>query len=480
MAKYDSLYQKLMQYVAMDYYPFHMPGHKRNVRADFLPYAIDITEIDGFDNLHCAGGVLQQCMRRAAKLYHAKRTFFLVNGSTAGLLTAISAAADGRTGAVIMARNSHKAAFHAAFINRLSVEYVYPQKYIKNDVILQGSVAPQDIRHILENKSDILAVVITSPTYDGVVSDVASIAKITRQYNVPLIVDEAHGAHFGFHRQFPQSAVSCGADVVIHSLHKTLPSMTQTALLHVNGPFISERKIEQYESVFQTSSPSYVMMASMDECLRLLEQKGAHCFDAYYQLLNAFQQAFFADGVSKLTHLKILAAAEPTSALFGKDISKILIFTGDSQKSGKWLYQKLLHDYHLQMEMAAGNYVLAMTSIMDTEQGFARLRRALLEIDRELTAAPLTAQFHYSLPRAEIKYDIFQANARAGRFVRISESAGSVSKEYAYLYPPGSPLLVPGEYISQETIALLANYKERGFSIEGLQDKNADEIEVIK
>ena len=256
-----NLYDRLLQYQSSEMYPFHMPGHKRR-KDDFAnPFFIDITEIEGFDNLHHAEGILKDAQDRAAALYHSEETYFLVNGSTCGILAAVSACT-ARGGKILMARNCHKAAYHAAYLRGLDIEYLYPEK---EDIFgINGGIHEDIVEKALEEFQDIQAVMITSPTYDGVVSNVEKIAQIVHRKGIPLIVDEAHGAHFGFHEYFPKSSVEMGADLVIHSLHKTLPSLTQTALLHVNGNRVDRECLRKFLDIYQTSSPSYVFMAGMD------------------------------------------------------------------------------------------------------------------------------------------------------------------------------------------------------------------------
>ena len=223
------LIDDLEEYAQSDYYPFHMPGHKRKSLSFPNPYEIDITEIDGFDNLHHATGMIKEAEVRGAELYHSKRCFFLVNGSTCGLLAAISAATR-RGDKVLVARNCHKAVYHALYMNELQAEYLYPS-ITKNGI--QGQITAEQVQESLYENPDAVAVILTSPTYEGIVSDVAKIAEVCHEHGIPLIVDEAHGAHFGFGGGFPENAVKLGADAVIMSLHKTLPSFTQTALLHL-------------------------------------------------------------------------------------------------------------------------------------------------------------------------------------------------------------------------------------------------------
>ena len=272
------LYDKLTEYKKSDYYPYHMPGHKRNMNGRPFQeyYELDITEIDGFDNLHQAEGILREVEKRANQMYGADDTFLLVNGSTCGILSAISATAE-TGGKILIARNCHKSVYHGAYLRNLEVQYIYPKVSEQFGIALGTN--PEDVEEKLKADNDISAVIITSPTYEGVVSDIEKIAKIVHKYHVPLIVDEAHGAHLGFSKDFPQNAVANGADIVIHSLHKTLPSPTQTALLHVSGKLIDREKLKRFLGIYQSSSPSYPLMAGMELCLDILEEEGKELFD---------------------------------------------------------------------------------------------------------------------------------------------------------------------------------------------------------
>ena len=248
-------------------------------------YGLDITEIDGFDNLHQTVGILKREQEKAARLYGAEQTYFLVNGSTGGILSAIGAVTE-KGGRLLMGRNCHKSVYHGAYLQELEVSYLYPEllEYgmtgttavagTGNGTItgtIAGAVVPESVEEKLRKEPDIGAVLITSPTYEGVVSDVRKIAAIAHRYGKPLVVDEAHGAHFSLSSYFPESAVHQNADLVIQSLHKTLPALTQTGVLHVSGERTDDNRVEEMLRIFQTSSPSYVLMAGIDRCVRLLD-----------------------------------------------------------------------------------------------------------------------------------------------------------------------------------------------------------------
>ena len=278
----------LMEYCNSDAYPFHMPGHKRQTMGNWNCEAIDITEITGFDNLHHAEGILLEAQQRAAQTFGADESFFLVNGSTAGLLAAVCGTVK-KGGRLLMARNCHKAVYHAVYLMELQTEYLYPEQ---TEFGIQGSIAPEQVQRMLEQYPDTQAILLTSPTYDGVVSDIAAIAEIVHAHQIPLIVDEAHGAHFGFSERFPKKAISYGADLCIESVHKTLPAYTQTALLHYRkNPWVDLERVKRYLGIYQSSSPSYVLMAGIDRCTRILREQGTTLFAAFEQQLHDFYQS---------------------------------------------------------------------------------------------------------------------------------------------------------------------------------------------
>lgn len=479
----STIYDKLKDYSDSDYYGFHMPGHKRNLDMlkSTVPYKIDITEIEGFDDLHHAEGILKEAQIRAARIYHADETHFLINGSTVGILSAIAGVTK-KGDTILVARNCHKSVYHAIYMNELNPVYLYPE--FNHCAQLNTEVSVDDVREALDKYPSIRAVVIVSPTYDGVVSDVEAIAEAVHEKGIPLIVDEAHGAHFGFHPYFPQNANTRGADIVLHSLHKTLPALTQTALLHINGSLASRKGVREYLRMLQSSSPSYVLMSSIDSCIDMLENRRKELFDPYVKMLEKMR--------GRLRQLKRLELVETENF----DRSKIVISVRHADMSSKRLYRILLNEYHLQMEMVAGTYILAMTSIGDTEDGMERLARALKEIDAQADERMRSGNcleetptiIGASLPRPEVVYnssvmenmlDEAAISAVPGSKVRRlpwRDSVGYISTEYAYLYPPGSPLIVPGERVSQEAVDMLQWYHNLRFAIEGLKEDQYIEV----
>ncbi len=482
------LYESLKNYTDSDFYPFHMPGHKRSKESGALAdfYGMDITEIDGFDNLYQPEFVIRDAQERAAQLYHSKETYFLINGSTAGILSAVSAIA-GRAGKLIIARNCHKAVYYAAFLNRLKLHYLYPE--IIGEYDIAGSIKPEKLKELIQDilsekesygkrASELIAgVVITSPTYDGIISDVRKIAEIAHSYGVPLIVDQAHGAHFGMHPAYPENAVREGADIVIHSVHKTLPAPTQTALIHRNGELTDGDLLRKYLRIYQSSSPSYLLMAGIDEAVWFCRQEGFARLDALVQLKNQF-----LNSLENCRYIRTCPYTEP---------GKLVISVKGSLMTGQRLYDVLREQYHLQMEMASGSYVLAILTMMDCQEGFDRLCSALLEIDAQLcneeeVLKKAAGDLRYidekiCLPSLdlypEVRLDLKDAYLADYEEVALDKVKGQPVAEFINLYPPGIPLLVPGEVPDEQAVEIIRAYQENGYTVQGVYH---NEIKVVK
>lgn len=432
------LLEQLTEYSKNDYVPMHMPGAKRNTAMFHMnnPYGLDITEIDGFDNMHHAQGILSAAFQRAARLFGADETLFLVNGSSAGILSAVCGATHKRD-TVIAARNCHSAVYNALYINELNPVYIYPKPYDAADIKtgICGAIDSRQIAEALEMHPETAAVIVTSPTYEGNVSDIAAIAEVVHRYDAVFIVDEAHGAHFNFSPAFPQSAVKCGADAVIQSIHKTLPAFTQTALLHLNGTRIDRERVKMYWDMYQTTSPSYILMAGIDRCMTILEQDADVLFEQYIKRLKALRE--------KLADLKNIHLV-PVD-----DISKIVLAVED----GKCLYDLLREKYHIQVEMASAKYVIAMTSIGDTDEYYERFLNALTKLDKTFSAD--NGQLLQISCNAQVMLNIYDAVNRPHELVRLSDAVSRISAAKVCIYPPGIPVVNPGEQITEQAAAAI-------------------------
>lgn len=471
-----SLKEQLSAYAASDYYGFHMPGHKRRMGQLGDPYQIDITEIYGFDDLHHpqAEGILLKAEERAARLYGAEETHFLINGSTAGILSAISGCTH-FGGELLMARNSHRSAYHGAGLQNLRLWYLYP-RCADDSLWINGRILSTDVENFLQEHSKIEAVFITSPTYEGICTDVKAVAKVCHNHGVPLIVDQAHGAHFPFSEYFPEDALKAGADVVIQSVHKTLPALTQTALLHIQGKLIDREKLHYYLSVYQSSSPSYVLMASIDSCMEQLEAQGDALYEAYIRRLKRFRSS-----CEDLRHLKLLGKESfKKAAIYDFDNSRLVISVEDAHITGEALMQKLRIQYHLEMEMATKGYVVGISTVADQEEDLQRLSSALHTLDATFNGEQDGAKkvIGQKLLKVDMAMPLRMAIEQEKEWVEISKAEDRIAGKYLYLYPPGIPLVVSGERLTGELCNQIKYCLEAGLEIQGL-DKSG-RINVVK
>lgn len=374
---------------------------------------------------------------------------------------------------------------------------------------------PEDVEKSLRQYPDTRAVMVVSPTYDGIVSDIHKIAEIVHRAGLPLIVDEAHGAHFRYGREFPQSALELGADLVIQSIHKTLPSLTQTALLHVNlnrdkgGPYVDIGRLERFLQIYQSSSPSYVLMASIENAVWLMERlrldRGApgNAIDRYMERMGRLR-----DNLSKMRCLRLAGEwLKGSCGVWDTDMSKVVISTAGTGMTGTELDGILRELYHLEMEMCGPEYATAITSVMDSGEGLDRLEAAVMKIDRELAqklektgnpnqggwagtggadaaanspALPLASQTCAPFPRLRSLMPIASAMDKDLERVALRESGGRISGEYIYIYPPGIPIVAPGEEISGEALDLVLRFMEQGLPVQGPQDRALEWLLVVR
>lgn len=469
-----NLFDKLQKHHKDNIYPYHMPGHKRKPMTDTLKRVadMDITEIDGFDNLNHPEDMLLEIQQYAAKVYGAEESFFLVGGSTLGILSAISAVAqEGDT--ILIGRNCHKAVYHAAYLRKLRLEYLWPEYDNQWELFMQ--VNAELVERQLDLYPEAKAVLIVSPTYEGFCSDIKAIAKVVHDRGKILIVDEAHGAHLGFHPAWPQSAVALGADVVVQSLHKTLPSMTQTAIMHICGKLVDRDKLRRFLTIYQTSSPSYVFMSSMEDAISFMDKEGKSAMECFKQMWTIMLQ--------KLQGCEFIEIYPDMERL--RDKGKLLISAHKAGLDGQALHEILLSRFGLQMEMAQGKYVLAMFTVADEQDGYDRLTEALLTLEKEFKVQTKESRNKQLISwgdcRAKQIVPIFQAWDGDWEWVDLDSSQGRCAGDFVNLYPPGIPLVVPGEIFNQTMVSIIKEYCALGLPVHGvLMEEEKCAVRVLK
>lgn len=397
-----------------------MPGHKRNGKFGIIGSEIDITEIDGFDNLHNPKDCLLELEERFASIYNCKKSIISINGTTCGILAAISAICN-KSDKIIIARNCHKSVYNACFINQLRVEYIYPCTVSEFNCF--GQITQSQIDDAVKNHPDAKAIVITSPTYEGIVSSVES--------PIPLIVDCAHGAHFVCSNDFPAYPK---ADIVISSLHKTLPALTQSAVVNIyNEKYIYN--IKKYMDIYETSSPSYVLLSSIEKCADFVENNKCNC---YIELLRQFR-----NNVIALENIEILD---------NDDISRICIKS--KTLNGNQLADILRNEYNIEPEMSCNDYVILISTVADDKYAIDMLFDALKGVNNCCHNKTEFVSLSYTKP--EKAKESFEVDSNFHE-TKLDDALNNICAEYVYAYPPGIPILVPGEIIDKNIIDYINN-----------------------
>lgn len=457
------MYEELKKYTH-EIKSFHMPGHK-NGKLQTLEdvYALDVTEVPGTDDLHHPTGIIKELQDRIATIYRSDQTYLLINGSTAGILATMATRAR-QQGSVLVSRNCHKSVYNSIYLHQIKAHYIYPSYYA--DEGFYGEVSPKFIEKMLLEHPDIHTVVITSPTYEGMTSDIQAISDIVHAYGATLVVDEAHGAHFTFSDKLPKSAIEQGADYVIQSTHKTLPCLTQTAILHTQKLSDEEREIlKEYLAIYQSSSPSYLLMSSIEQGIDYMDN---HRY-AYDQWIDALQ---------------LLLKTHPIQGGYwmSDDPTRLTFVIQQNGVSGYWLSEALRNKHQIQVEMAGEKHIVAITSLADT------LEDILVLVDG--IKACLGGSDHKTMQDDIIKNQaigtqlpqqmmlMHQAKqSREWMWIALKDAQGYTSRNMIIPYPPGIPLILPGEAITQEIIDYLIGLEKHDKEIYGIIK---GEIQVLK
>lgn len=466
------LYNKLISYAESGTYPFHMPGHKmgRGI-GEYDIFKTDITEINGFDNLHNPDGIIKDAQEKYASLFGAKKTFFCVNGAT-GVLQAAIMSVCGPNDTVIMARNCHRSVYSAMILTGSKTVYVFPRYCGKSD--MPGGILPEDIEKAVKANPNAKAVIITSPTAEGIVSDVEKIAEIAHRNNMVLIVDEAHGSHFKFNENFPKTALEMGADIVVQSAHKTLPAPTQTAVVHIGSDRADCERLRETLSITETSSPSYIFMAMLDRCRDFIEKNGKKEYADFSK--------FLIEERKKLKNLKNMELLDKD--LIGKygikdiDISKIVVMS--QKQSCVDIADILRKKYKMEMEMGCHGHFMAISTISDDREKISELIKNIKEIDENNFNSKTEFISQPRLINLEQKLTLKDAFYSPKEDVDFYKAEGRVSAEFVIPYPPGIPIISPGEVITKEVLDNAYVLYKSGVEITGVKNQTLEKLSVLR
>lgn len=467
----------LKKYIEEKNIRMHMPGHKAKEGLKDLGKMIpqiDMTEVRGVDNLHKARDIIASSQENAARVFGAKHTLYSVNGTTGGLYAAINSQTSPGD-KVLIARDSHKAVYQALVLGRLDCDYIYPSYDKENDILI--GIDPKELEEKLKKDKSIKALVINYPSYYGVCSDLGAIAKILDKHQVLLIVDEAHGSHLTFHKNLPKSAIESGADLVIQSTHKTLPAFTQSSMVHVCTDKVDLENLKLHMAIFQTTSPSYILMASIDYAVDYMDKFGYKELDRILKKIDEI-----TSHLKKIKGVTVYNGRDVEEKPYDFDPSKFLFKIQGI--AGTSLEEILRDDYKIQVELSDSYYCLALVTACDDNEDLEKLKLAIediaknteyrdeaWEISKETFKDIRTIRPKVILP----PYKAFYSDKIS---IQLKESLGKISGESIIPYPPGIPILNPGEEISKEIIDYIGSLKSQNIEILGLKEDN-QEIKII-
>lgn len=453
---------------------FCIPSHHRGKGASssftevfgktVLKY--DLTETPLTDDLHEADGAIKEAESLASELFGSDRTFFLVNGTTcANEAMIISSVCEGEK--ILVARNCHKSVLMGMIISGASPVYIEPE--ISGVFSAFGSISPEKVKLAFKNHPDIKAFILTSPTYYGIGSDLQKIADICHSHGALLLVDEAHGSHFAFSDKLPKTALSCGADMVSQSTHKTLNSMTQSSMLHVKGSLVDISKVDAALKIVQSTSPSYILMASLDAARQNAALNGRTAVCRMLDITSYIRSTLSSiDGVSCPENVD-------GNEVFSFDKTRIIFSVKGI--SGFSLSEILLEKYNICCEMADNYNVVSIIGSSDSYEDADRLINAVKEIAATVNTGKIK---EFSLPPmppiAMTPRKAFFAKSTRTNF---KDSVGKVSAEMIAPYPPGIPVIYPGEVITEEIYEFISEAIKDGRHIHGYSDKSMETIKII-
>ncbi|RKD24064.1 arginine decarboxylase [Ammoniphilus oxalaticus] len=476
------LFSGLLRYIETDPIQFHIPGHKKGQGMDptFREFigdnalAIDLINIAPLDDLHHPKGMILEAEQLAADAFGADVTFFSVQGTSGAIMTMIMAVC-GPGEKLIVPRNVHKSVMSAIIFSGAIPIFVHP--VMDPELGISHGITVDSVETALERHPDAKAVLVINPTYFGVSADLAGIVETAHRYEVPVLVDEAHGAHIHFHDKLPLSAMQAGADMAATSVHKLGGSMTQTSVLNVREGLVSAGRVKSVISMLTTTSTSYILLASLDTARKQLATVGHEMVEKSLRLADlARQQINDIEGIYCVGE-EILG--EP--ATFAMDPTKLIIHVKGLGLSGHDVEVWLRNESRIEVELSDLYNILCIVTPGDTEQTITALVEALRRLSNEVTLNNTTSSVTVKLPKipalAMTPRDAFYSETE---IIPLREAQGRIIAEFIMIYPPGIPIFLPGEIVTQENIDYIRKNLEVGLPVQGPEDESIETVQVIK
>ncbi|ASK63628.1 arginine decarboxylase [Virgibacillus phasianinus] len=476
------LFDGLLNHIDKNPTQFHIPGHKQGKAIDdrfrdFMgenAFKIDLINIEPLDDLHHPGGIIRDAQHLAARAFGADYTFFSVQGTSGAIMTMVLSVCNPGD-KIIVPRNVHKSVTSAIIFSGATPIFIHPE--LDRTLGISHGITPSAVRHALDAHPDAKAVLVINPTYFGIVADLQEIVEISHSYDVPVLVDEAHGVHIHFHNKLPLSSMQAGADMAATSVHKLGGSLTQSSVLNLKGDLVSHERVQTVMSMLTTTSTSYLLLASLDVARKRLATNGFDLIENAIQLANHAR-----DAINQIPYLYCVGEEIIGSeAIYGFDPTKLIISVKDLGISGYDAEVWLRKNYAVEVELSDLYNLLCIITPGDSMETIKTLQTALIQLVKETVNYDQAKEITVSIPEIPLlalsPRDAFYAETE---IIPFSDSAGRISAESIMVYPPGIPIFIPGEIITEDNIAYINKNVTNGLPVQGLEDESLQTIHVIK
>ncbi|MDM5226387.1 aminotransferase class I/II-fold pyridoxal phosphate-dependent enzyme [Cytobacillus sp. NJ13] len=483
MSQYKTpLFSGLLAHAKKDPVQFHIPGHKKGAGIDpeFREYigdnalAIDLINIGPLDDLHQPKGIIKEAQDLAAEAFGADKTFFSVQGTSGAIMTMVMAVC-GPGDKIIVPRNVHKSVMSAIVFSGATPIFIHPE--IDENLGISHGITTESVSKALELHPDAKGVLVINPTYFGISADLKKIVEIAHSYNVPVLVDEAHGVHIHFHDELPLSAMQAGADLAATSVHKLGGSMTQSSILNMKGNLVSAKRVQSILSMLTTTSTSYLLLASLDVARKRLATEGKELIQKTIDLAQSIRRR-----INEIDRLYCVGEEIlETKAAHDYDPTKLIISVKELGMNGFDVENWLREHHKIEVEMSDLYNILCIVTPGDTEREADILVSALAELANERKGNTEKLETQVLLPDIPVlsltPRDAFYADTE---LVPFDESEGRIIAEFIMVYPPGIPIFIPGEIITKENLRYIKTNMEAGLPVQGPEDYDFKYLRVIE
>jgi arginine decarboxylase len=475
------LFTALLEHAKRDPIQFHIPGHKKGsgMSSEFRDYigtnalAIDLINIAPLDDLHSPKGIIKEAQDLAAEAFGADHTYFSVQGTSGAIMTMVMSVC-GPGDKILVPRNVHKSVMSAIIMSGAHPIFIHPE--IDPNIGIAHGISAEMVRQMLEWHPDVKAVLLINPTYFGVSADLKAIVEIAHAHGIPVLVDEAHGVHIHFHEELPMSAMQAGADMAATSVHKLGGSLTQSSVLNVKNGLVNPDHVQSILSMLTTTSTSYLLLASLDVARKTLATKGNQLLTEIISLAR-----WVRSEIAKIPGLYCLGEEIlKSSATYALDPTKLTITVKDLGITGYEAEQLLRERFNIEVEMSDLYNILCIISIGDTEETVQKLLDALRQLSEQFRDQIGTVHVDVKTPTMPLlamsPRDAFYAKTEV---VPLLSAIGRTIAEFIYVYPPGIPVVQPGEIVTEDAVEYIQKHLDAGLPVQGPDDATITNVKVV-